>query len=426
MNYTLPTVHTGFKKPGKHLFILKEKDRLKPAEEKKHFKKVLFLIFYFEPDLSAGSFRNSPLAKELSRQLKGVAEIDVYTTLPNRYSTFEQDAPAFEQQDNLNIHRIRVPKHKNGLLDQVNSFRTFYNTVRKKTKNTQYDLIFASSSRLFTAFLGSEIANHQNIPFYVDVRDIFYDSMNDLLSRHPARFLILPFLKYVENKTFRRASHINFISQGFEGYFRHFEPAGKSFFTHGIDDEFLLFKPRQPVNHKLILYAGNIGEGQGLHKFIPQLAKNLEGDYEFLVLGDGGARPKLEAKIKELGCRNVTIKMPVGRPDLLKEYEKAGFFLISLNDYEAFKKVLPSKVFELASFDKPIIAGVGGYAADYMRQNIANTILVEPCDVESCTRKLKAYTYQKVNRKDFVNRHTRKEINEEMASSIAKYLLNAG
>ena len=31
--------------------------------------KILFLTFYFEPDLCAGSFRNTPLFRELLRQM---------------------------------------------------------------------------------------------------------------------------------------------------------------------------------------------------------------------------------------------------------------------------------------------------------------------------------------------------------------------
>ena len=32
---------------------------------------------------------------------------------------------------------------------------------------------------------------------------------------------------------------------------------------------------------KLIIYAGNIGEGQGLHKIIPQTAKTLGKEFTF-------------------------------------------------------------------------------------------------------------------------------------------------
>ena len=44
---------------------------------------------------------------------------------------------------------------------------------------------------------------------------------------------------------------------------------------------------------KRILYAGNLGEGQGLHKIIPESAKKLEGKFEFVIIGDGGMKNDL-------------------------------------------------------------------------------------------------------------------------------------
>ena len=60
-------------------------------------KRIVYLTFYFKPDLCAGSFRNSPLAIELARQAKlKKAVIDLYTTFPNRYNTFKTKAPKYE------------------------------------------------------------------------------------------------------------------------------------------------------------------------------------------------------------------------------------------------------------------------------------------------------------------------------------------
>jgi hypothetical protein len=89
-------------------------------------KRIVYLTFYFKPDLCAGSFRNSPLALELANQANYKNTIiDVYTTLPNRYSTFDIDAPAYEELNNLRIHRIALPPHKSGMIDQVFSFLKF-------------------------------------------------------------------------------------------------------------------------------------------------------------------------------------------------------------------------------------------------------------------------------------------------------------
>jgi hypothetical protein len=144
-------------------------------------KRIVYLSFYFKPDLSAGSFRNSPLAIELAKQIldKNIV-VDVYTTLPNRYRTFDVVAQEYEEVDNLRIHRIALPDHKSGMLDQVFAFWHFYNSVWKLNQSKNADLVFASSSRLFTAYLGYKLAKKCKAPLYLDIRDIFVDTMNDV------------------------------------------------------------------------------------------------------------------------------------------------------------------------------------------------------------------------------------------------------
>lgn len=388
-------------------------------------KRILYLTFYFKPDLCAGSFRNTPLAFELAKQLEGVADIDVFTTMPNRYSSFKQEAKEIESIKNLTIQRIVIPDHKSGIKDQINSFKTFYFQVKKLTKNKKYDLVFASSSRLFTAYLGHSIAKKQKIKLYLDIRDIFYDGLKDLLNSKIVKAVALPLIKHIEISTFSNATHINLISGGFLPYFNKYTIPNKTSFPNGIDDEFLKKNETKLIplsKKKRVLYAGNIGEGQGLHKLVPELANKFSNELEFYIIGDGGAKEKLINKIKELSCNNVFLNDPISRKQLLEEYSKADYFLIHLNDFAAFKKVLPSKVFELGAYNKPIIAGVGGFAAEFIKENMPNVILFDPCNVEECSSKLRNYKYQEVERTEFVRKFRRANINTEMAKSIASYL----
>lgn len=386
---------------------------------------ILYLTFYFEPDLCAGSFRNTPLAMELSKQCGEDCHIDVVTTQPNRYSSFKVEAKTREDIGNMSIHRIDLPSHKSGMLDQVRSFRRYFAKALKITRNEKYDLVFASSSRLFTAYLGLVIARKQKIPLYLDIRDIFVDTIDDVLKNKLVKTAILPFLKVIEKRTFSYASHINLISEGFKPYFKKYNNAKYSFFTNGIDDVFLNNNKSSSLNGsttKTITYAGNIGEGQGLHKIIPQAASKLGPSYQFKVIGDGGAKNVLEDEIAKLGVKNVDLMPPVTRERLLEIYNGSDFLFLHLNDYEAFEKVLPSKIFELATFDKPIIAGVGGYANKFITENVSNTILFTPCDVEAMVSGLQNYTYINEKRTDFIAKFSRDNINREMAKSILSYL----
>ncbi len=389
--------------------------------------KILYLTFYFEPDLCAGSFRNTTLAKELARQSSGQYEIDVITTKPNRYSSFKVEAKSVEEVDNMKIYRVDLPPHKSGMIDQILSFKKYYQRTKQITKNKKYDLVFASSSRLFTAFLGYKIAKKQKVPLYLDVRDIFVDTMQEVLRNSLLKSIIIPVLKQIEYRTFAYATHINLISEGFKTYFLKYNKTNFSYFTNGIDRVFLenivcdREKKRQD-NVYTIVYAGNIGEGQGLHKIVPQAAAKLGNNYKFKIVGDGGVKSALLEEIQKRHLNNVEVKSPVSRERLLELYNASDYFFLHLNDYKAFEKVLPSKIFELATFNKPIIAGVGGYAYDFIDKNIINKILFKPCNVDDFVAKMKEYNYQIIERKEFKKSFSRSRINKEMVESILSYL----
>ncbi|KAA6313454.1 hypothetical protein EZS27_035774 [termite gut metagenome] len=173
---------------------------------------------------------------------------------------------------------------------------------------------------------------------------------------------------------------------------------------------------------RMIVYAGNIGEGQGLEKIVPSAARLLGKEYKFLIIGDGGTKQKLKEEILKQKISNVELKDPVARSELKKIYKEADFLFLHLNNYKAFEKMLPSKIFELAAYDKPIIAGISGYAHLFIKQNIPNSILFSPCDVDNFVNQLKNYLYKTEVRSDFIEHFKRSNINKNMAQSIIQLI----
>lgn len=381
--------------------------------------KVLVLSFYYAPDLCAGSFRTTALLEQLKERPN--IEIEVITTMPNRYASFEAGALEFEQVDNVTIRRIALPSHKSGMLDQIKAFSRFYKQAIKLVNKQEYDLIYATSSRLFTAFLGARVAKKKKLPLYLDVRDIFVDTLKDILNPK-VTFLLKPILSLVENYTFATANHINLVSKGFNSYFLdRYKNASYSWFTNGIDSEFL--QPEKNIEVELskskaltVLYAGNIGEGQGLNTILPELAKLAGSDYHFKVIGDGGRKTILVDACE--GIANITFHPPVNRDQLVQEYVKADILFLHLNDYPAFKKVLPSKIFEYAAMGKPILAGVSGYSADFINEEVDNAEVFHPNNAQESVSSLKALKLGQTNRGIFINKFNRTHIMKEMADSI--------
>lgn len=385
---------------------------------------VLLLTYYFAPDLSAGSFRNTPLAYELARQLGDRGTVHVVTTQPNRYQSFRAKAAANEQQGNLRIDRISVPTHTSGFADQIRSYIHFYRQAYALTRTGTYDVVVASSSRLFSAFLGAQLARQWQVPLVLDIRDLFRENILELLQNPLAKLVLSPTLKSVERYAFGYARHINMVSEGFDDYFTAYPQATYSHFTNGIDDHFLNLPATpvmaEPPAQRTILYAGNIGEGQGLEKIIPATARLLGPTYRFVVIGDGGTKSRLEKTVAELGLTNVDIRPPVSRARLLAEYEQADYLFMHLNNLTAFERCLPSKLFEYAATDKPMLAGVAGYTARFVNQHVLNSFVFTPGDAASLATYLLTTPYQTSVRTAFIDQFRRQTIIQSLASQILK------
>ncbi|WP_043942567.1 glycosyltransferase family 4 protein [Stutzerimonas nitrititolerans] len=387
--------------------------------------RILILSFYYQPDLCAGSFRTFALVKALLdvSSNQGLAtQIELVSTLPNRYSSFTSEAPALEKHPNLIVHRVALSAHKSGMLDQSRAFLDYAKSVVNLVKGKEYDLVYATSSRLMTAALGAYIARRIGKPLYLDIRDIFVDTIKDVLSRRIA-WAMNPVFSCLERWAVNSANKVNLVSAGFLPYFRERYPS-QTFvqFTNGIDDEFLIEQPsdNQGSTEKVlrVVYAGNIGEGQGLHAIIPELAKKYEGRLQFRIIGDGGRRGQLVSALDDAGCSNVILLPPIKRDELIKEYRAADVLFLHLNDYDAFRKVLPSKIFEYAALGKPIWAGVAGYAADFITDNVPNAAVFNPCDVDGASASFSTLEMVTKPRSEFVSQFSRAAIMQKMAKDI--------
>ena len=384
--------------------------------------KILVLSFYFRPDLSAGSFRTTSLVNAIQHKISSDGQIDVLTTLPNRYSSFSIEALAEEKVPGLSIFRIALPQHKSGMFDQAKAFISFAREVSLQTRDQEYDLVFATSSRLMTAVLGAWVARKKKIPLYLDIRDIFVDTIKDVLPKYFA-ILVKPVFAVLERLAINSASKVNLVSEGFAEYFSTRYPQQQfSYFTNGIDDEFLSVSIPESVPRTdgvvQVLYAGNLGEGQGLHTIIPDLAKKMQGRVRFKIIGDGGRKDAFLAALISVGVDNVELLSPMKRAQLIEAYQAADVLFLHLNDYDAFRKVLPSKLFEYGAMGKPIWAGVSGYAAEFIRRELDNSAVFHPRNSAEAEKVFSQLRLQNEPRDRFAAKFARISIANEMANDV--------
>ena len=76
------------------------------------------------------------------------------------------------------------------------------------------------------------------------------------------------------------------------------------------------------------------------------------------------------------------------------------------------------KIFEYAALGKPIWAGVGGYSADFLRQEVSNVAVFEPCAADQAIDVFGRLEISDAPRGEFIAKFSRRAIMRQMAADI--------
>lgn len=391
--------------------------------------RVLLLGFYYPPDISAGAFRTEALVHALARRLPAGSELQVVTTMPHRHANGEQQVTAEQAilEGKVSLTRLSVASGGRGMAAQARAFASYARQVRRLIRGQDYDLVIATSSRLMNAVLGRWVAGRSRARLYQDIRDNFVDNLPHVLPWGAGR-LLAPLFGLLERWALGNADRVNLVSRGFGPYFQSRYPRQRfSWHTNGIDAPFVeavesgafTRETSRPDGQPLrVLYAGNLGAGQGIERILPALAERLAERVAFRVIGAGACREALCRALDERGVSNVRVEEPVARADLLEAYRQADVLFLHLNTLPSLECVLPSKLFEYAATGRPIWAGMSGFAASFVAEEIENAALFPPGDVEGAVAALGRLGVFSRPRPSFVAKWRRDRIMDEMADDI--------
>ena len=123
-----------------------------------------------------------------------------------------------------------------------------------------------------------------------------------------------------------------------------------------------------PEAKKIILYSGNIGEKQGLENVIDAAEKLRDQPWQFVIVGQGGGKARLQKLAQERGLQNITF-LPLQPYEALPALLKMADCHLVVQKRGAADAVLPSKLTN--------ILAVGGNAVITAE---AHTELGQLCD----------------------------------------------
>lgn len=361
--------------------------------------KVLFLTDNFPPEVNAPATRTYEHCREWIRQ---GAEVTVITCTPNFpqgkvYKGYTNKPYQQEMMDG--IHVIRVWSYitaNEGFIKRTLDYISFSVTSFLAGLFQQADIIIATSPQFFTALSGRTLSFWKRKPWIMEVRDLWPESIKTVgtMKDNP----IIRYFEWEEKKCYRLADKIVVVTDSFKKRLeeKNVIPNKIEVIKNGVDltrfsptakDEKLL-EELNLKGKKIIGYIGTHGMAHKLD-FILQCAANMEGknNYHFLFIGAGAEKKNLLKLKEQLKIMNVTMLDPVSKQEVKRYISILDIALINLRKSELFTTVIPSKIFENAGMEIPILMGVNGEARQIVESYQAG-LCFEPESEEDFSQKL--------------------------------------
>lgn len=344
--------------------------------------RILFLSHYFYPEANAPARRVYELCRRWSAAGHQVA---VITGVPNvplgvPYSGYRNRLLSRELVDGVRVLRVWTWLAPNrGVVRRSLNYISFMlaGSVAGIVAPVP-EVVIATTPQLLCGVAGRVVARLKAAVFVLDVRDLWPASVSAVGAlRHRG---ILNLLARVERSLYRSADQIVCVG---EGYARQVAQAGGqgkiAVVPNGVDlDRFAPEHARVgarrrfgiPEDAFVCMYAGTVGMACGLDVVLEAAARlKDEGrtDTFFVIAGEGARKEELQSESIRRGLETVIFlgRVPGGEvPELLG---CADVCLVHLSRHPLFRSVLPSKMYEAAAMGKPLLVGVEGEAAEWVK-----------------------------------------------------------
>lgn len=345
---------------------------------------ILFLTHYFVPENNAPAARVHAMACEWSRLGHRVT---VLTGVPNvpagvPFEGYENRCRQVEWIDGIRTVRVWTYLAANrGRVRRGLNFLSYMVTagLAGAGLRPRADIVIATTPQFFAGWAGAPVSRVHRAPFVLEVRDIWPDSITAVGALPEGR--IVQALGWLESALYACADHIVAVGDGYRQNMiaKGVPPEKIDIVTNGLDAD--LFTPRAADEELLrrlgltgkfvITFAGTIGMASGLDVVL-DAARHLEtrgrDDIAFLLIGDGAIRAGLEAQARARRLTNVVFTGLVPRPQLPAYLASSDACLVHFRKEPLFGTILPSKFFEDAAMEKPILLGFEGAAREMLHE----------------------------------------------------------
>lgn len=359
---------------------------------------LLFLTDNFPPEVNAPATRTYEHCRAWVEQ--GV-RVTVITCAPNFpkgkvYEGYRNKLWQREEIDGITVIRVWSYIAANeGFARRILDYISYAVLAFVASWFVKTDLIVATSPQFFTAVAGYGASVFKRKPWLMEVRDLWPESIR-ALNAADGKEKWLDRMEKLELFLYRKATKVIVVTHAFKENIsrRGIDPDKIEVVTNGVLMENFRPRPRDAAlveAHGLAgkFVVGYLGTHGMAHKldFILDCVEEAPANVHFLFIGGGAEKPKLEERVTREGYTNVTMLPSVSKSAIGRYISVTDVALVPLRRSDTFKTVIPSKIFENAAMDKPILLGVEGESEAIIKKYGAGLCFI-PEDREDFLRQL--------------------------------------
>lgn len=360
--------------------------------------KILYVSQYFPPEMGAPAARVSELARHW---VKAGHEVTVLTGFPNHptgivppeYRSKLRKLVCREQKDGIDIVRTWLfPCPNRKAHERLLNYLSFVlSSCITGIFLRRPDIIIATSPQLFVGLTGRWLGWIKRVPFILEVRDLWPDSIT-ASGMGSDTDLSIRLLRALSSFLYRSCDHVVVVTPAFkqEIVTKWHVPAEKiSLVENGVETD--LFTPDvsgDDVKRELglegkfvVSYIGTLGLAHGL-RAVMKAATELQStfpDIQFLFVGEGADKDRLTSLVFELKLANVRFLPQQPRQEIPSIIRASDLCLVLLKKASVFETVIPTKMLEFMACGRPVILGVDGQARQVIEKAEAG-VFIEPED----------------------------------------------
>lgn len=367
---------------------------------------LLYLTYFYPPEIGAASNRASMIINRLKRD--GGFKVTVLRPVPSypfgerlntkhqtRYKLYFKESDG----DNTEIISINVPVAKNSsffkrmLGNMIFLFLAFFFLLIHSKK---YNTIITSSPPFLINYLGLLFVKiTKKRSWILEVRDLWPDSLL-ALGMVKKRSFLYSTMKRMELYFYKNATKIICVTKGIKNMIDNQITEEKTrFIPNGVfdwDKEDILCSAAE-INtvretfclssDKIVGYVGNVGKAQGLD-FLIELANKTRQitDIKYLIVGNGSDKESIKKLSSDYRLSNVIFIDAISdKKKLSLIYNLIDIGVVLLKNDPLFEGAVPSKLFDLISFNKYILLGVKGEAKELLKDDRYSSS-IDPDDLQ--------------------------------------------